>query len=110
MSLTSVAYEERMWGEFPILRFIVKQAKVADHHYGPLTASDNVFDRVERQLKIALIVPGNKEAVTAALKDDVSGRIAKDLREAMNWAKSNCFGRSCGRNRRNFRTLLSSSI
>lgn len=92
MSLLPAAYEKRMWGDFPTLRSILKDAKVADHHYGPSTASDNIFDRVQRLLEVALIVQDNKEATIAALnRDDPRDPLAKDLfalKRAMNWAES----------------------
>jgi hypothetical protein len=56
MSLTREAYQERKWGQFPILRKVLEAKEIPAHYFGVSSASDNMFDAMGRLLEIAVLV------------------------------------------------------
>ena len=56
MSLTEAGYRERKWGSFPALRKALEDKKVPDNYYGITSASDNMFDAMDRLIEIAVLV------------------------------------------------------
>lgn len=81
MSLTEQALYERTWGEFPELAKILDRKQLGPEWTGYTSVSDNVFDRVERLLKLfALIQENEPEVYDAVLR--VDHPLRKELREA----------------------------
>ena len=76
--LTEKAMRERMWGQFPALRMILEPKRVPDQYYGPTTVSDNVFDRVQRLLTMAILVHENRRELLQSLKSEFSSREADE--------------------------------
>lgn len=55
MSLTIEAYNERKWGRFPALRKALSDKEVPSHYFGMTSASDNMFDALNRLLQISVL-------------------------------------------------------
>jgi hypothetical protein len=63
MCLSDVAYPERTWGQFPALRQSPEHKDLSWEYYGPNSASDNIFERPPRVLKIGLLTRDNSELI-----------------------------------------------
>lgn len=56
MSLTATAYHERKWGNLPALRQALEDKQIPADYYGLTSASDNIFDAIQRLLEISILV------------------------------------------------------
>ena len=64
--LTEIAYNERKWGPFPALRKILEEKNIKDpnlEYYGFTSADDNIFDRTNRLIEIAILVEENEDSI-----------------------------------------------
>ena len=80
--LTDKALAERMWGPFPALRIILESKRVPDRYFGPTSVSDNVFDKMERLLIMAILVRENRRDIVEALKSKLPGDELRQLPQA----------------------------
>jgi hypothetical protein len=71
--LTEKARTERMCGPFPALRMILESKRVPDRYFGPTSVSDNVFNKIQRLLIMAVLVHENRSDVVEALKSEPPG-------------------------------------
>ena len=67
MSLTEKAYFERKWGEFPILASIVSQSQLNTKWTGSSSATDNIFDQVQRLIDIQARVKDSANEIKASI-------------------------------------------
>jgi len=81
--LTKDAARERKWGAFPALRQVLEGAPSSDRHYGFSSASDNVFEQIERLVSIAAQAEEQREALLDAVRasPELRDQMAKDLWE-----------------------------
>jgi hypothetical protein len=63
MSLTEQGYRERKWGHFPALRKALEDKKIPESYYGLTSASDNMFEAMERLVEIAVLAVEYENAV-----------------------------------------------
>lgn len=63
MSLTDKAYFERMWGFYPTLAKHISNRKLSIRWVGATTASSNVFDEIEKIIKIYALVTDYSEEI-----------------------------------------------
>src|SRR5208283_2454858 len=61
--LSHEAIRERTWGPFPALRKVLEDKQLSGEYFGWTSVSDNVFDRLERTLKIGILARDNGESV-----------------------------------------------
>ena len=81
MSLTPQAVKERVWGPFPTLRAILETKALPESYFGSSSASNNIFEELQRLLEIAIIVKENATAIAESSKAEVRGqRLLTDLR------------------------------
>ena len=71
--LTEEAFSERMWGGFPALRKVLEDQRVADRFYGPTSVSDNLFNKMDRLLKLEILVSENASDILEAFKESKVG-------------------------------------
>lgn len=89
--LTVAAINERKWGSFPALRRILESKRVPESYFGPMSVSDNVFDRLHRTLEVALITCDSESDIMDTVRASGSREILEDLdtlRRALNGAIS----------------------
>ena len=79
MPLTTKTYQERKWDWLPALRCILEEKKVFPHHYGPTTASDNMFDSLGRLMEIASLLREHKSQIAERAEEIGKEQILKDL-------------------------------
>jgi hypothetical protein len=83
---TRDAYEkalaERMWGPLPALRMILESKRVPDRYFGPTSVSDNVFNKIERLLIMAILVHENRRDIVGALDSELANDGSRRLAQA----------------------------
>jgi hypothetical protein len=75
--ISADALNERMWGPFPALRELLESKQIPDQYYGLTSVSDNPFERVQRALKLAILIRHFGAEVVNATNDRAALR--KDL-------------------------------
>jgi hypothetical protein len=68
--LTKEAYLNRFWGQLTVLRQVFGDRELPERHCGFTSVSDNVFEAINRHLKISILVDEYEEAITTAASMD----------------------------------------
>ncbi|GAG45593.1 unnamed protein product, partial [marine sediment metagenome] len=79
MCLTLEAELERKWGRYPALRKALEDKRVPDRYYGLTSASDNMFDQIQRLLEIGIAVREYGEAIKDLSLSGDREEIGRDL-------------------------------
>ena len=90
MSLTDKAAAEQKWGWLPTLRLILETKRIPDRYFGPSSASDNIFDRMQRLMEIAILINENRTEIIERLGGDSCDQTARDLvhlQNAFQWVQ-----------------------
>ena len=80
MSLTPEAYRERKWGSFPALRQALENKEIPSNYYGLTSADDNMFDRMDRLMEIAVLVVEYKRDIKETAQSVGREEMYTDLR------------------------------
>jgi hypothetical protein len=83
MSLTHEGYQNRMWRGLPELRKILEDKKIMDSnhriYWGLTSAGDNLFDYINRLLKILILVDENKEEIIENTNENTYEQYIKEI-------------------------------
>ena len=77
--LTQEAMREREWGSYPVLRQAIENKEIPWTYYGSSSISDNIFDALPRQTKIAILVKEYGEHIKEIAADNGGDGMAQDL-------------------------------
>jgi len=81
--LTEKAEYERCWGGIPVLGELLGNKRIPDHYYGPSSVSDNEFKRVQRLMKIYILIHENREEIKNMMRRSDLAR--PQLRRELEW-------------------------
>ncbi len=87
MSLTEKALYERKWGRFPELGKLLSRQQLGVEWTGPSSASDNIFDQIQRLLQIYALVEENSKEIEQAMA--IREELLK-LSQGLSWAAERC--------------------
>ena len=77
--LTQDAMREREWGSYPVLRQAIENKELPWTYYGSSSISDNIFDSLPRQAKIALLIKEYEGQIREIATDKGCDGMAEDL-------------------------------
>ncbi len=77
--LTEEAIRERKWGPYPTLRQVLENKKLPSNFYGLTSVSDTMFDRIDRLIKIAILIDNYKANIKNAVPTLGRDELSKDL-------------------------------
>jgi hypothetical protein len=80
MSLTKEAYYRRKWGHYPSLGVLLGALRIPDHYFGWSSASDNLFDWLNRLAEVAVTVKEHTGLLIDASDPQLVERLPEDLR------------------------------
>jgi hypothetical protein len=81
--LTEEAIYERMWGQFPTLGKILATKTIPDHYFGLSSISDNEFNRVQRLMRISILLRENCNEIKNEIEMQLHDRAGDRLREEL---------------------------
>jgi len=81
--LTPKAEHERTWGWIPALGKLLGEQRVPDHYFGPTSVSDNEFKKVQRLMKIYILICENRCEIAKAMggKEFAKRELHSDLKK-----------------------------
>jgi hypothetical protein len=68
-----------MWGRFPALRRALEEKTIPARLFGATTASDNMFDQINRLLRIAVLVCEFEDCVKETARSANHSQTCEDL-------------------------------